>query len=193
MSAPAKPRLARGRVYRTRQLAQWSENPTRLAKRLVREGHLRQLANGLYYRPHESRFGEVPPSDEALMRGFLEGSAFVFTGPEYWNSLGLGSTALSPETLVYNTKRSGPFQFGSRRFRLRRMRFPRTPPPEWYAVDLLDNGDYMDLESRELLERLRVRLNDGGLKPSTLESMARKFGTKRTQQLVRGVTTRLAA
>jgi hypothetical protein len=28
------------------------------------------------------------------MRGFLDGSPFIFTGPDRWNSLGLGTTGL---------------------------------------------------------------------------------------------------
>jgi hypothetical protein len=40
----------------------------------------------------KSRFGDVPPTREELLRGFLEGSPYVITGPERWNPLGLGTT-----------------------------------------------------------------------------------------------------
>ena len=88
--------LEPGRVYRTRDLATWSANPPRLAKRLVDQGELVPLAHGLFARPKQSRFGPVPPLDEEIMRAFLDGGAFVFTGPERWNALGLGTTACSP-------------------------------------------------------------------------------------------------
>lgn len=68
MTTPAKPTLEPGRVYRMRDFATWSANPPRLASRLVREGQLVQLAHGLFVHPKQSRFGVVPPSDEALMR-----------------------------------------------------------------------------------------------------------------------------
>lgn len=75
------------------------------------------------------------------MHGFLEGSPFVFTGSEHWNALGLGTTAVFAAPLVYNTKRSGTFQFGGRKFVLRRIAFPENPPPEWFVVDLLEHAD----------------------------------------------------
>jgi hypothetical protein len=55
------------------------------------------------------------------MRAFLDGGPFVFTSPERWNALGLGSTAVFAAPLVYNTKRSGAFELGGRRFVLRRV------------------------------------------------------------------------
>ena len=57
MTAPAHPQLEPGRVYRTRDLAAWSANAPRLAKRLVRDGALLPLANGLFAYPKRSRFG----------------------------------------------------------------------------------------------------------------------------------------
>lgn len=61
----------------------------------------------LFAHPSRSRFGSVPPRDEELVRAFLDGAPLVFTGAERWNALGLGTTAVSAERLVYNTKRSG--------------------------------------------------------------------------------------
>ena len=139
MPAPAQPRLEPGRVYRTRDLTTWGANPTRLARRLVREGRLRSLAQGLFYAPKSSRFGPVPPEDEEILRAFLGSDEFVLTGPPYWNALGLGTTAAFPVVLVYNTRRSGEFAFGHRRYRLRRVRFPRRPSAEWYVIDLLEH------------------------------------------------------
>src|SRR5204862_2670747 len=128
-------------VYRTRELSAWGANPTRLAKRLLREGQLRQLAHGLFYSPQTSRFGPVPPDDVAILRAFLGDDAFVITGPPRWNALGLGATALFSATLVYNEKRSGEFRLGGRRFLLRRVRFPKVPPPEWFVIDLIEQHD----------------------------------------------------
>lgn len=95
--------LEPGRVYRTRDLATWSANAPRLAKRLVDQGELVPLAHGLFAHPKQSRFGPVPPLDEEIMRAFLDGGPFVFTGPERWNALGLGTTAVFTVPLVYNT------------------------------------------------------------------------------------------
>ena len=135
MPPPAQPQLRKGRVYRTADLSRWGRNPSRLARRLVQEGTLTRLGQGLFVSPRKSKFGWAPPNDEELMRGFLGGARFLMTGPERWNPLGLGSTAVFPARLVYNTKRSGEFELGSRRFLLRRVRFPKQPTPEWAAVD----------------------------------------------------------
>src|SRR3990170_8802520 len=81
-------------------------------------------AHGLFVHPRRGRFGVVPPSDEELLRAFLCGAPFVLTGPDRWNALGLGTTAVFAAPLVYNTKRSGTFELGGRRFVLRRVAFP---------------------------------------------------------------------
>ena len=50
MTASAQPRLKRGRVYRTKEFARWGANPTRLAKRLVREGEVAAWPRAAVYR-----------------------------------------------------------------------------------------------------------------------------------------------
>ncbi|MEQ8766516.1 MAG: DUF6088 family protein [Planctomycetota bacterium] len=178
------PRLRRGRVYRTRDLEPFGKNTTRLATRLVRDGVLVKLANGLYHRPRVGKFGPVPPTDEELMRAFLDGTPYVFTGPERWNALGLGSTAMFPARLVYNTKRSCEVTLGGKRFLLRRVRFPVRPSPEWFAVDLLENHRMAGV-SREALEaNLITALEAERLDAETLRSMALEYGTRSTQALV---------
>lgn len=184
MPAAAKPRLATGRVYRTKDLARWGENPSRLAKRLTRDRKLVQLRQGLFYRPRQSRFGVVPPDDRELMRAFLEGGPFLFTGPGRWNALGLGSTAVFADQLVYNTKRSGVFRFGNRRFVLRRVRFPRDPTPEWFAVDLIENRGMAGVGLDELEKGLRRAVASGRLGAAELRRAAERYGTRRTESLV---------
>jgi len=193
MPAAAKPRLTPGRVYRTKEFGRWGENPTRLAKRLTRDQGLVELRHGLYYRPKQSRFGAVPPDERELLRAFLEGSPFLFTGPDRWNSLGLGSTAVFVDRLVYNTKRSGTFQFGNRRFVLRRVRFPRDSTPEWFAVDLLENHEMAGVGLDELGAGLERAVASGRLRAKELLRAAGKYGTKRTQSVVRRALDRAMA
>ena len=184
MTAGAHPTFEPGRVYRTRELKQWSANPPRLAQRLVREGQLVQLAHGLFAAPRNSRFGQVPPTDEALLRAFLDGAPFVFTGPERWNALGLGTTAVFATPLVYNTKRSGPFTFGGRRFLLRRVAFPQVPTPEWYVVDLFENAKQAAAAPADLAVALETALRAGRFDRTQLAALASQFGSRGTQALV---------
>lgn len=184
MTEAAAPHLTPGRVYRTREFARWGANAPRLAKRLVREGELLPLAHGLFVHPKKGRFGEVPPTDDELMRSFLDDTPFVFTGPDRWNALGLGSTSLFATTLVYNTKRSGTFDFNGRRFALRRVQFPKKPTPEWFVVDLLENAEKASVSRAELGQALERALARRAFDGEKLQEMAALYGTKSTQALV---------
>lgn len=185
MPAPAQPQLLANQVYRTKHFAQWGKNPARLAQRLVGEGKLLELARGLYYVPGRSRFGAVPPSEDAVLRAFLESDDYVVTGPPAWNTLGLGATAMFTATLVYNRKRSGEFILGGRTFWLRRVAFPAHPPREWFAIDLIEHQGMGGADADALRTGLRRELRDGRLDIAKLSEMAETFGSKATQALVR--------
>jgi hypothetical protein len=185
-----EPKLAPGRAYRTSDLAAWSSNPTRLAQQLVGEGRLRRLRHGLFTVPTESKWGPGSPSDEELLRALLGGADFVLTGPEYWNALGLGATALSPVRLVYNSKRSGTFELDGRRFRLRRVARPRRVTPEWYAVDLLENHLLSGASLERLEEGLVRALAEKRLSVKRLGQAAAVYGTQRTRELISRATRR---
>jgi hypothetical protein len=189
MGTATAPPLKPGAVYRTRDLTAWGANPPRLAKRLVRDGVLVPLARGLFAVPQKSRFGTVPPTDDELMRAFLDGGTFVFTGPEKWNALGLGSTAVFATPLVYNTKRSGSFTFGGRSFQLRRVAFPEAPPPEWFVVDLFENADRAGRSRTELAAALTRALRRGDFDRRRLGAMTKRFATKATATLVERALT----
>ena len=81
MSTAAQPQLEPGRAYRTRDLRRWSANPTRLARRLVDEGKLREAAHGLYYAPIPTRFGPAPASSEELLVPVFSGVEVFYAEP----------------------------------------------------------------------------------------------------------------
>ncbi len=175
--------LEPGHVYRTRDLSQWTANPARLARRLVDGGLLKPLAQGLFVHPRPSRFGDVPPADEEVMRAFLD-SPFVLTGPERWNALGLGTSAAFATQLVYNTKRSGEFTFGGRRFLLRRVAFPERPSPEWFVVDLFQHAEQAAADRGDLTTALASAVRDRRFDTERLRSRAREYGSLDTQTRV---------
>ena len=86
------------------------------------------------------------------------------TGPDRWNALGLGTTALFAKTLVYNTLRTEDVRLGGRTFMLRRKEFPATPPAEWFLVDLLD-GNVIGAERSEVERNLVHALRAGKFHP----------------------------
>ncbi|MEZ4320658.1 MAG: hypothetical protein R3F61_24460 [Myxococcota bacterium] len=184
MSTAAQPHLEPGRAYRTRDLRRWSANPTRLARRLVDEGKLREAAHGLYYAPVPTKFGSAPAADEELLRVFLGDEPFLMTGPPRWNALGLGSTAMFATTLVYNTRRTGEVVLDGRRFLLRRVYFPDVPTPEWFVVDLVQHHDMAGVALSELRAGLTATLRLGRWDRDRLREMAETYGTKATLALV---------
>ncbi len=193
MSASRALPLAPGRVYRTRDFAARTKNPTRLVSRLVREGRLRKLQGGLYYAPASSRWGELPPDPAGLLTTWLqgrEGRDWIFTGSEAWNALGLGSTAVHPARWVYNRRRSGEFTLGGHRFLLRKVPFPPSPSPEWFVVDLLDHAKEAAVDREEVLRRLAEAVAAGRFDRGRLQAMAQEFGRKATRE---GIERAIAA
>ena len=184
MTLASQPQLAPGRVYRTRELGRWSANPPRLAKRLVRSGELVPLAHGLFAHPKRGRFGAVPPGDEEMLRAFLDDTPFVLTGPDRWNALRLGTTAVFAEPLVYNQKRSGRFVIGGRAFQLRRVAFPETPTPEWFAVDLLEHADQAGAARSDVVKALARAVAMGRFDGDRLRAMALRYATRVTRELL---------
>jgi len=184
MSTTAQPALEPGRAYRTRDLRPWGKNPTRLARRLVDEGKLRQAAHGLYYAPIPTKFGPAPAADEELIRAFLGDEPFLVTGPPHWNALGLGSTAMFAVNLVYNTRRTGEVVLDGRRFLLRRVYFPEKPTPEWFVIDLLQHHDMAGVALSDLCEGLVATLRLARWDRERLREMADRYGTKATLAVV---------
>lgn len=176
--------LVPGRIYRTREFAAWSRNASRLIRQLAARGQLRELAHGIYLHPRIGRFGETQPDDDALMRAFLDGAPFVFTGPARWNPLGLGTTAVFASPLVYNGKRSGTFTLGNRRFVLRRVAFPDSPPAEWFVVDLFEHAAQAGTTRELLAMALRQRLSEGRFDRTRLRAMAERYGSRRTREAI---------
>lgn len=189
-----QPPMVPGRVYRTRELREFSANPSRWAKRLVEQGVLRQPHHGLFYLPRVGRFGPAPPSDEELLRAFLGTDAFLITGPYVWNALGLGTTQLFAVTLVYNGERTGEVELDGRRYWFRRVRFPKDPPPEWYVVDLLQNERWMAEDTSRLDEHLLRALRVGRLDRDRLRAMASEYARPAVRErLLRAVATSASA
>jgi hypothetical protein len=86
---------------------------------------------------------------------------------------------------VYNTKRSGTFNLGGRSYVLRRIAFPSRPVPEWFVVDLFENADEAGASREELVRWLARAAARGGFDRERLHEMARRYGTRRTQALIR--------
>lgn len=179
-----KRHLKPGHAYRRADLGRWSKSVDRHLKELVEQGVLKKLSGGLYACPKETAFGPAPASDKDVVGAFLKDDRFLLASPNAYNGLGLGTTQLYDKTVVYNHKRHGDFQLGSRRFAFRvKPRFPKSLTKEFLLVDLVNNLDQLAEAKDEVLKRVteRVAASDG----PRLRRAVREYGNERTKRLLR--------
>jgi len=151
--------LQPGQVYRREDFTGLSNAVDRHLRELVDMGKLQKLAQGLYHVPKQSAFGPLPPPDDQLVNGFLRDKEFLVFSPSSYNALGLGTTQLYNQTLVYNHKRHGIFQLGNRQFDFRvKQRFPKKLTREFLYVDLLNNLDALAEDRDAVLGQARIKL-----------------------------------
>ena len=170
-----KRHLRPGQVYRRADLLPWSNAVDRHLKQLVEEGTLTKLSGGLYYCPKRTNFGAAPAGDEKLVEVFLKDHRFLLTSPNAYNVLGVGSTQLYNETVVYNHKRHGRFSLGNRTFDFRRKpHFPSALSREFLLVDLVDNLDRLAEHKPSLLEGVKKQAKSADHK--ALKKAVREYG-----------------
>jgi hypothetical protein len=176
--------LQAGRVYRREDLARLSNSVDRHLSQLVSKGTLKKLAQGLYYAPKQSSFGPLPPTDEQVVKGFLRDNEFLVFSPSSYNMVGLGTTQLYNNTLVYNHKRHGVFKLGNRQFHFRvKPRFPKKLTPEFLYVDLLNNLDELAEDRDSVLSQARTKLLS--FNQSLLQKALDSYGNMATRKCVR--------
>src|SRR6266446_1296899 len=153
-----KKHLRPGRVYRRADLKRWSSAVDRHVRQLQDEGTLTKLAGGLYYCPKKTAFGETPTEDAKLVEAFLKDDRFLLSSPNAYNALGIGTTQLYNETVVYNHKRHGRFHLDGRCFDFRvKPHFPHTLSEAFLLVDLVNNVERLAEDKDELLDRVREK------------------------------------
>ena len=132
-------------------MTKWSKSIDRHLQQLVREGVLQKLSGGVYYCPQATAFGNLPPDDETLVQAFLKDDHFYIASLNSYNSLGVGTTQLYNEKLVYNTKRDGRHTLNGRHFYfIKRSQFPAKSSQEFLLIDLMNNLHLL-AEDRESL------------------------------------------
>jgi hypothetical protein len=169
-------------VYRRKNLEQYSSSVDRDLSNLVKEGALRKAARGVYYVPRKTAFGQAPPDDKELVRGFLKDNRFLLTSPNAYNSLGLGTTQLYNQPVVYNHKRHGNFKLGNRTYSFRlKPHFPRQVTLEFLLVDLVNNLAQLAENGTEVLDKVGAKAKE--MDGPKLRAAVRQYGNVRTQKL----------
>lgn len=181
-----KEHLEAGKVYRRADLAPWSNAVDRHLKQLVADGTLKKLAGGLYLCPRPTSFGAAPADDHALVRAFLKDERFLITSPNNYNALGLGTTQLYNERVVYNHKRHGQFTLGNRPFRFAvKPHFPETATPAFLLVDVVNNLDQLAEDRDAVLQGVKARARE--MEPRTLLDAVKTYGGARAKKLFAGI------
>ncbi len=176
-----KQHLRPGGLYRRADLEQWSNAVDRHLKQLQSEGVLKKLSGGLYYCPKKTSFGDAPAEDEALVKAFLKDDRFLMTSPNLYNSLGLGTTQLYNETVVYNHKRHGRMKLGGRVFRFfNKPHFPPKLTPEFLLVDVVNNLGQLAEDTDKVLERVEKKA--ASMEKQSLAGAVRQYGGVRARK-----------
>lgn len=176
-----KRHLKPGRAYRRAELARWSTSVDRHLKQLVENGVLKKLSGGLYAYPKETVFGQAPAKDNDVVSAFLKDDRFLLASPNAYNTLGVGTTQLYDKTVVYNHKRHGDFELGSRKFAFRmKPRFPKSLTKEFLLVDLVNNLDQLAEAKDEVLKRVQERAAASDV--PRLRRAVREYGNERTKK-----------
>lgn len=176
-----KNHLREGRVYRRADLEPWSNAVDRHLLQLQEDGVLVKLSGGLYYCPKMTAFGAAPAEDERLVEAFLKDRRFLLTSPNLYNALGLGTTQLYNETLVYNHKRHGRFTLGGRTFRFAmKPHFPAKPTPEFLLVDVVNNLAQLAEDREQVLKQVERKAHS--MERRSLEKAVRDYGGARAKK-----------
>ncbi len=181
-----KRRLRPGQVYRRRDLARWSNAVDRHLRQLVDEGRLEKVSGGVYMAPRKTRFGTAPASPEKLVEAFLGADKFLMISPNAYNGLGVGTTQLYNELVVYNRKRDGRMKLDGRTYDFRRRpAFPAKLSEEVLLVDLLHNLDRLAEDKAAVLPRALARARD--MDRSRLAKAVREYDSARVRRLLKPV------
>jgi hypothetical protein len=177
-----KAKLKQGETYRREDLVNFSTSIDRHLAELVGDGTLQKLSQGLFYYPKQSVFGQAPPDEQKLVHTFLKDDDFLLTSPNIYNGLGVGTTQLYNNRVVYNHKRHGKVKLGNQEFDFRlKHKFPRTATPEFVLVDLVDNLDRLAEDKSRVLENVVRKV--GGMDKKALKKAVDKYGNVGTKKI----------
>lgn len=175
--------LKRGHVYRREDLTRWSKSVDRHLGELVENGTLIKLSPGMYSYPKKTVFGDAPPSEEELVRTYLKDDRFLLTSPNFYNTLGVGTTQLYNKTVVYNHKRNGEVKLGNRVYNfVNKAHFPSKLSREFLVVDLVNNLNLLAEDPAYVIEQLKDRITS--LDGKKLNRFVANYGNSKTKKLL---------
>jgi len=181
-----KRRLRLGQVYSCKDLAKWSNAVDRHVRELMDEGRLEKVRRGLYMTPRKTKFGTAAAKPEKLVEAFLGDDRFLMVSPNAYNGLGVGTTQLYNEPVVYNHKRHGRFKLDGRTYDFRmRPSVPKRLSKEVLLVDLLHNLERLPEDETVVLPN--ALKTAGQMDRRRLSCAVKAFGLKLADRLLKPV------
>jgi len=178
-----KSHLRKGNIYKRDELQKWSNSIDRHLSELTGNGILKKVGPGLYHFPKKNAFGFEPPADSSLIKKFLDNDNFLITSFNSFNGLGVGTTQLYNQQIVYNHLRSGDIKLGSKLFTFKKKSaFPKKTNEEFLLVDLINNLDYLAEDQPRILDKVLKKAMK--LNKHSLDHAIEKYGTPRTRKLL---------
>lgn len=179
-----KNNLVPGTLYRRRELEQFSTSVDRHLGQLVKDGTLKKVGPGLYLHPEKSKWGEKSSEDRKLVEAFLKDDRFLMFSFNSYNGLGLGTTQLYNQTVVYNHKRHGKFKLGNRTFDFRmKPDFPKEFTKESLLIDMLNNLTELAEDPELVVRALSKKLSS--FDRQSLENAVKLYGKVKTKKLIK--------
>jgi len=195
ISAIIKQRIAQfepGQVFGYGELSVYQDAPSAVVKamsRLLKNGEIKRLSKGQFYKPRQGIFGELKPSDSELLKTILykDGQLRGYvTGVALYNQLGL--TTQLPRTITVAVEGSRQEKdFGTLRTKLVKSRAPVKAADVkllQYLDVLRDINDIPDADTNETLASMAKRfsqLDDKQIKRA--KNLARNFYTAKVAAL----------
>ncbi|KKX48140.1 hypothetical protein L950_0222670 [Sphingobacterium sp. IITKGP-BTPF85] len=178
-----KKSIRKGQVYRREDLAKSSKSIDRDLAILVQEGSLKKLAQGLYYAPKKTVFGDSVPEEKDVIKKYLKGDDFLITSPNYYNSIGLGTTQLYNSKSIYNHKKHEDVKLGNKVYQFRRKsKFPKQLSSEYLVIDLLNNLKSLEEDEQTLLHNLKSRVQQ--FNKELLKKNAARYGSIKAKKII---------
>jgi hypothetical protein len=98
-----------------------------------------------------------------------------------YNSLGVGTTQLYNQRVVYNHKRHGEFELGNRKFSFRiKPHFPKKLSKEFLLVDLLNNLDTLAEDRETVFNNVNAQLRS--MDKKEFQYYVSRYGNQKTKR-----------
>jgi len=144
--------------------------------RLFKKGVVKKIAKGKFYKPKQSRFGEIAPSDEEIAKSYLVEEDAYITGYGGYNRLGL--TTQIPNVITIASSRV-PSRIKVENVNLR-------------FVPNIANGGVKDTQILQILDALRDIKNIPDSSPSdvvvSIKKIVKKFDVEKIKKMLKLVS-----